>query len=73
MGGQTGSFGTSNGQVQEAWERDRNDQASIWQVYSSIKIFAQIGETWKQYGGNVIGFLYKARILVDRGADKSLA
>jgi len=58
--GQLGSFGTSNGQVQEAWERDHKDHASIWQVYSSIRMFAQIVESWKECGNHLIGFLYNA-------------
>jgi len=49
-----------HGQVQEAWERYHNDQASIWQVYSSIIIFVQMGKTREQYGDHLTVLLPNA-------------
>jgi hypothetical protein len=40
--------------VYESWERDRNDQANIWQVYTSTNI-CQLNQSWERYDSYSLG------------------
>jgi len=62
----TASFGTwseEGGQVHESSERDHNDQANIWHLYTTT-IVCQVNQSWRQQDCYLLGCLHSAESLV---------